>query len=422
MKFGLIARLSLIAITTSTILACGFWRIDFNSVYLRSEIIDTPEKEQAIVSKAHLGWSADGRIRVLYTSGTPYERGYQQGYLLRREVQQNLGYMHKRALEVFRSEELFDEAFERARPFIPQEYLDEMHGLAHGAKLPLRVIHHIHILPEISEWGGKKKLKEVVRQMMAGELGTSCSNLCIKPDGTGDESMYVVRILDWGLHKISKLHEYPLIAITNPEDGQRFVNIGWVGFLGAISGMNESGITLGEMGYKNPPNESLSGKPMPFLLRDILRQATSLEEVRHIITNSVGTNSFVFLMTDGKTEQAQLYVRDRDRMLIFDDGQNITDPELGEVVRGITGSVYGGHFNQVMHDQISSNFGKITPTLLMNEMIPPMAMKSNFQNVIYDPKKLRFWVANAKDRNSRAAEQPYTYFDFAKYLKDLEAR
>ena len=55
-----------------------------------------------------------------------------------------------------------------------------------------------------------------------------------------------------------------------------------------------------------------------------------------------------------------------------------------------------------------------------------MAMKSNFQNVIYDPKYLRFWVNNDESRTVGAHRQPYTFFDFGsallQYQEELERR
>lgn len=396
-------------LTVPVLGGCGYLRIDPMSPYLRSSEVTSPELEKAVVAKARMGWSDDGRVRVLYLKGSAYERGYQHGYLLRKEVQDNLGFLWEQATKKFRSEELFMEGFERQRPFIPQPFIDEMHGLAHGSKMPLHVIHAVHALPEITEWGGKRQLKETVQKMMAGEIGTSCSNLAAQGKATSDSAMYVVRILDWGLHRISKLHKYPLIAINRPDKGFASANIGWVGFLGAVSGINERGITLGEMGYGDPPGETMSGKPMVFMLREVLEQADSLADVRRIISTSKGTNSFVYLMSDGKKRDAEMYVRDKDRFLVFKEGQEIDSD--GRKVPAIAQTVYGGHKTEVMTQELQSSFGQVNPELLMKELIPKFAMKSNFHNVVYDPVNLRFWVANAAGKDRRAAEQPYTHFD-----------
>src|SRR5690606_16768963 len=112
------------------------------------------------------------------------------------------------ALNTYKSKELFAEAYERLRPHIPQEYIDEMHGLAHGAKIPLEMVHHIHALPSLTEWGGKKELKKIVKGMIRGDvLGTTCSNFCIDGAKSGDGEMYTVRILDWGLRSEERTSE-----------------------------------------------------------------------------------------------------------------------------------------------------------------------------------------------------------------------
>lgn len=410
---------SLLLAASAAISGCGYLRIDPDHYLIRSDVIQSVEQEQAILAKAKVGWTEDGKARVLYVSGTPYERGYQHGKLLREEVRDNLLTLHKKLLDKFRFEELLDESYERQRPFIPQEYIDEMHGLAHGARLPLRVVHAIHALPEITEWGGKKKLKKVIKDMMEGVYGTSCSNVCATKDATADKKMYTVRILDWGLHKLSKLHEYPLITITVPESGKGVpsANIGWIGFLGAVSGMNAEKITLGEMGYGDPEGETMRGQPMPFVLRDVLTYAKNLSDVRRIISSKPGTNSFVFLMSDGKTNQSELYVRDRFRFEVHKPGVDLKDDK--KTFPAIKNVLYGGHYEAKMAQILAERRGQITPEMLMKDIIPFIAMPSNFQNVVYEPQGLQFWFTNAKDPDNSAANQPYTHFDFGKALTEF---
>lgn len=382
---------------------------------LRSETIRSKEQADAVVAKAKLEIASDGRTRILYLRGTPYERGFQQGVLLRDEVADNLTYIYDTASSKFGSDELFEEAWERMRPYVPQEYLEEMHGLAHGAQIPLRVVHGFHALPSIAEWGGKKEIADTMKKMFWGELGTSCSNFNVCNGATADNGFYTTRILDWGLHKISHAHRYPLITVTTPESGLASANIGWAGFLGAVSGMNEAGITLGEMGYGNPPGETLRGLPMPFLLREVMTKAHSLNEVQTIIKGSPGDCSFIFLMSDGKTKTSELYIRDKDRFVVYNPEQPIVDNKNN--VPPIKDTLYGGHYLEVMTDVLNKRHGQITPDVLMKEVIPQFVMNSNFQNVVYDPVHLKFWVSNAKGPSEPAAQQPYLEFDFASALK-----
>lgn len=418
----LISRRALLASSLPfAMTSCISWRIDFNNVLLRSDQITSAEEEKGVLAKAWLTHTEDGRIKVLCTRGTAYEQGYQHGVLLRDEVQTNLTYLYEKCLEKFKFKELFAEAYERQRPFIPQAYVDEMHGLAHGAKLDLEVVHAIHALPEITEWGGKKNLVKVVKKMIRGEeLGTTCSNVACSGQSTADGRMYVVRILDWGMHRISQLHKHPLLHISVPDTGYASVNIGWIGFLGAISGMNEQQITLGEMGAGDDPSETMNGTPMPFLLREVLTKADSLAQVRSIITGNPGTNKYVYLMSDGKVGKAEMYLRDKNSFTVAEMGQQMTVGKYELTPK--PGVVYGGHYPDRMKPALDSHNGEVTPELLMKEMIPTFAMPSNFQNVVYDPRGLSGWVANAKSATERAAEQPYTQFDFGKLLREFRAR
>jgi isopenicillin-N N-acyltransferase-like protein len=407
----------LLASALAALSGCAYLRIDPNHFLIRSDSIQSLEQEKEILAKAKVGWTEDGNVRVLYVSGTPYERGYQQGVLLREEVQDNLLSMHEKLLDKFRFEELLDESYERQRPFIPQEYIDEMHGLAHGARIPLRVVHAIHALPEITEWGGKRKLKKVIKDMMEGVYGTSCSNFTAAGAATPDKTMYTVRILDWGLHRISKLHEYPLITVSVPDKGIPSANIGWAGFIGAVSGMNAQGITLGEMGYGDPEGETMRGMPMPFVLRHVLTYSKNLADVRRIISSSPPTNSFVYLMSDGKNNTSELYLRDPFRFDVHKPGIILKDRD--NLFPAIPDVLYGGHYQDRMTQVLSERRGAITPEVITKDVIPFIAMPSNFQNVVYEPRGLQVWFNNAKGPEQRAAEQPYTYFNLKKALAEF---
>jgi hypothetical protein len=123
-------------------------------------------------------------------------------------------------------------------------------------------------------------------------------------------------------------------------------------------------------------------------------------------------------MTDGKTGESELYVRDPERFSIFKPGESLHDYRKN--LPGIKDTVYAGHFDDKMHELLSKYQGSITPELLMQEIIPQIAMKSNFQNVVYQPKMLQFWVANAASKTKAAWTQPYTFFDFGAALKEYQ--
>lgn len=381
-------------------------QVDLMHPLLRSEVVTSEEISREIVSKAML--ETHNGVQVLYTQGTPYEVGYQQGVLLRDEIQDNLGYLYDQAVETFISPEFFDEAFERIRPYLPEHHLQEMHGLAHGSRMPLRVIQAIHALPEMSEWGGKKQIKANIKK----QLGTSCSNLAVNGSMSKSGEMLTVRILDWGLHRISKLHRYPLIHITKYDGASNVVmNLTWAGFIGAISGMNSSGVTLGEMGYGSPPNERMSGYSMPFLLKDLLIKSVDVAAATSHLAAARGTNSYIFLISD--EFDSRMYLKDAERFLDYGVNTRIVDKE--EVLEPLVDTVYGGHYSARMYDLLKEHSGNIEVATLQ-KIIPDIAMKSNFQNVIYKPRTREIWFNIASSKSSPAFANEWRYFNFSKAI------
>jgi hypothetical protein len=84
-----------------------------------------------------VGGGRAGPLKVIYISGNPYDRGFEYGYLAAEEISGVLNWAYNllgKALgappEAFR-EKLLAMA-EEYEPYIPQEYLDEMRGVADG--------------------------------------------------------------------------------------------------------------------------------------------------------------------------------------------------------------------------------------------------------------------------------------------------
>jgi hypothetical protein len=120
-------------------------------------------------------------------------------------------------------------------------------------------------------------------------------------------------------------------------------------------------------------------------------------------------------MTDGKTNSAELYIREKHRFEVHKPGEDLKDDSRNFPAIGNIG--YGGHYDDRMHTTLSGARGSITPEVIMKQIVPAIAMPSNFQNVVYDPQGLQFWVNNAKSGKINAAEQPFTHFDFGAALK-----
>jgi len=104
-----------------------------------------------------------------------------------------------------------------------------------------------------------------------------------------------------------------------------------------------------------------------------------------------------------------MYVKDKSRFLVFKPGEPVSDGKIQ--LPAMQDLIYGGHYNDRMTAAFTENAGKLTPEMVIKDIIPKIAMPSNFQNVVYDPVNLRMWISNARDSKSRAADGAYTLFD-----------
>lgn len=410
--FGLIALL-LILISTG----CG---PPSNSLplYQRSMIIQSPQAEQAVLAKASLEVKqipgSNHQVKVLYLRGTPYEMGFQHGTLIREDVQS----MYKKLIGLLKlkvDQDILDEVYDLMAPYIPLEEQEEMRGLAHGANVPLRVVHWIHTIPGAFEYGPKKRF-------IKGAVPTSCSNLVAFNQAAVNGEMYHLRVLDWA--RYFHLQTWPVVLVHRPETGNASVTFSYSGFIGAVTGMNEQQLTFGEMGYGDPPGESLEGIPFIFLFRKMMREANSIADIEQTLESVQRTNSYVFVFGDAKQQEGpdkgRLFIADRGRVLNFSENTHMVDERKGgDTYPAVDDVVYGGANGESLHNSIVGNYGKIDPEVL-KEIAEQVSLKSNLHNVILRPRTMEAWFSNAslaKGLEGKASRQPWIHLDFSAALK-----
>ena len=186
--------------------------------------------------------------------------------------------------------------------------------------------------------------------------------------------------------------------------------------------MNEKKMAFGEMGYGNPPGESLEGIPFVFLFRKLMREANSLDDAERIIKTARRTCSYVYMISDAKrdnnSKNAMLLVTNRSSVKVFLENTTLEDELKGREYPAIDDVVYGGAKNEKLYKVISEYYGKISPDIL-KEIAKNISLKSNMQNVIFKPATLESWVSNAttsKYDAGKACNQKWFYFNFAKTL------
>lgn len=388
-------------------------------LYQRSMVVQQPQIEQAILSKASVEAinipNSDRQVKVLHLRGTPYEMGFQHGMLIREDIQS----LYKKVIGTLKlkvDQDILDEIYDLMAPYIPQEEQEEMRGLAHGADVPLRVVHWIHAIPGAFEYGKKKRF-------FKGAVPTSCSNLVAFDLATEKGEIYHLRVLDWA--RYFHLQTWPVVLVHHPEKGHASVTFSYSGFVGAVTGMNARQLTFGEMGYGNPPGESLEGIPFVFLFRKMMREADSIADIERIIRAAQRTNSYVFVFSDAKQKKSldkgRLFIVDRGRVLTFSENTRMVDErEGGDTYPAVDDVVYAGAKAEALHSSIVENYGQINPDVLKT-MAEQVSLKSNLHNVVLKPGTMEAWFSNAsliKGLEGKASRQPWIHFDFSELLRN----
>ena len=397
--------------------AAGCTILPENSLSLsqRSTVIRNDETVKQVLSKAVLEESGDpavNHIRVLHLQGTPYEMGFQHGRLLKREVRDAV-YHVLRKVGILVPLDTLDEVWDLMAPYIPVEEKEEMRGLAHGAGIPLRLVHWVHALPELSEYRGRKQFRHRLS-------GTSCSNLAAFGQATAGRAFLQLRVLDW--NRELGTHKWPVILVHRPDKGNASVTFSFAGFIGAVSGMNDRHMAFGEKGEGNKAAETLEGTPFVFLFRKLMREAGTLDRAVEMIREAKRTCAYSFLISDAKsgTTKAVLIFSDKDKIKIYEPGRSFTDPRDRKEYPGLKDVVYNGADKKDLFRAITSAYGRID-TEALKEIAVKVARKSNIQNVIFNPVTLESWVSHAatpvRDEKGRAANQAWFYFNFKDALQ-----
>jgi hypothetical protein len=207
--------------------------------------------------------------RILHLQGTPYERGLQHGSLLKKEIQENID---QSTSPIPGRIEEFTKNIPLLMSFVPEDFILEMEGLAEGSKVPLEKIIAFNLFPEMFH----------------------CSGITV------EEELYPARVLDYSTCK--NLQSTAILQVVEPNGKIPFLNVSYAGFIGTIRGINLEKIAIGEIGGLDVG--SWNGMPMPFLLREILENASSIDEVKAILQNTPRTCEYYSVFSDGKTRES----------------------------------------------------------------------------------------------------------------------
>lgn len=378
------------------------------------------------VPSGRLVWM--GGMPVLVLRGSPYEMGYQHGALLQEQVHasvNNVMAFADRKLRIplvgkWLVRKRLDRTWNDMAPFIPLDVKQELQGLADGAGISLAALQRVHVLPDLTS--------------------ATCASFAAFGNATKDQRMIHARNLDWAIQ--SGVQRYSAVFVCRPAGKKAFVSVGWLGFIGVISGINERGISVAEIGAETA-DASLKGTPMPFLLKRVLEEGSNLEEAARILRTSPRTGGYNYLFADAFSRRAVALETTRSQVALFWADQEPAaayalsvpnaifraDWALDPAVRDLQTASRGDPTAPGLESPVGSTAydvrywgtgtllrsfqGRIDPEIAMG-IARAVAPASNIQSVVFAYPEL--WIANAKGRRP-AATRTYRRLDLEELFR-----
>ena len=336
----------------------------------------------------------DGQ-RIIYLEGGPRKIGLQHGQFLCDEVRKTVeGTLYVVGL-VYSVEKgrwfLSDmrEAVARLEPHMPKDQIEEIRGLAEGSGVPYESLRLASYFPALFH----------------------CSGFAVSGKATIGGKLYHGRVLDY-ITDIGLQYNAVLFAVR--KTGKiPFVNVGYAGFTGSVTGMNEKKIALGEMGGRGEGD--WDGVPMAQLMRMALEDAATLEEVKAIFRKGPRTCEYYYVFSDGKDRSAVGVEAVPEFIKFLKPGE--AHPRLPEVVEDCV-LLSGGKRYTALCGMVKEWYGKIGPEQAIQLMGYPVAMgRSNLHSALFCPETLELWVANA-GRKSPAYKERFFHYTLPELMSD----
>lgn len=196
---------------------------------------------------------------------------------------------------------------------IAEEYRDEIFGVSESAS------------PKYQYLG--TNYQRILNYHAAHDIGHALQNLALvgcTSFGTwgsksADSTMIIGRNFDFYVG--DKFAEDKIVAFFNPTHGHKFMTVTWGGFIGAVSGMNEEGLSVTINAAKSDYPTG-SATPVSIVTREILQYAKNIAEAVAIAKKRNMFVSESFLVASAADNKAVIIEKTPDALDVYDPHQN----------------------------------------------------------------------------------------------------
>jgi hypothetical protein len=332
------------------------------------------------------------RKLILIVSGTPEQMGAAHGTLLKepaRKLVERVLYMVGGAESIHSGIWFLDRMEEiqrRTLPHIPERFLVECDALSKAAGVSQRDGRYANLFPERFH----------------------CSGVAVRGKATKDGRVLHARVLDY-MRDIN-LQSAACVQVFLPEGYNKWMSLGYAGFLGTVTAMNEKGLAIGEMGGRGEGD--WDGVPMSLLLRDVMERAATVEEGLDILRKAPRTCEYYYVLSDKSRNMAGVHADARQITILRPGQQHSMLPHVPED----TVLMSAGDRARKLSERIQETYGRIDVQAMVDIIKRPVAMNSNLHDAIFSPETLDMWFADA-GKHTPACDEPYAHCNLGQLIR-----
>ncbi len=350
--------------------------------------------EFELVARDPAGHGLRARCRnktVVFFAGAPEDMGRAHGTLLAddvRQLTQRVLYLVGTADTLHSGVWFLDRMAEiqrRTLPHIPKRFLAECDALSDTVGVSRRDGRYANLFPERFH----------------------CSGVAVRGKATVDGRVLHARVLDY--MRDIRLQDHAVVAVFLPEGYHTWVSLGYAGFVGTVTAMNEQGLAIGEMGGGGVGD--WDGVPMSLLLRDVMERASTVEEGLEILRQSPRTCEYYYVLSDRTRAIAAVRCTPTEFTVLQPGQQHPLLPHVPEDTVFISGPGRA----EALSDRLVEHYGKIDAATMIEIIKRPVAMTSNLHDAVFAAETLEMWVADA-GRHTLACNEPYAHFSLEALL------
>lgn len=367
-------------------------------------------KNEKILAKA--SFKKENSINILKMKGTPYEMGYQHGYLLAEKIstminttiQATIAYISlATGNDLKTSEEWFNEGQVDAEPFLPEEFKIEMVGIYTGCNdagvsVSLQQIllwntnydqwciyahpHYWHPKEGI----GKRQLTHVVQ----GAGGCSSFSAWNKAAG-GDGKMIFSKDED-NFNMPGQL-ENRTMFIADPDKGYGHMFLSYPGMIGLDGGFNNAGFEMMTQ-LNSMKNETMKGCGIGIFTRLLLTHVNTIEGAVKVFKKYPRCTGIAYHVADSINKKAAVIETSATEVAV-------RYPELGQdfLYQANNSNCYPGWLEY-------KGYNMVNDQKLVNELSDVSTIEA-WQTSLRDPKNIYVQAPSRVERYGELMKQHY---------------